>query len=294
MLPAAEREPIDLSERGLIELRLDDGTPPLAELLATHDVTIATVEVAALHAPVVVVSPRRRSDGPVALYIHGGGGLFGTPFTGIAPVLEWVDMFGMTVVSVEYRLAPEHPHPAALDDCLEAWAWVADTFGAHQALIAGMSAGAGLAASVAQRVRDQGLPAAIGVVLMYPSLDDRGGSTSARQFESGPVWNTTANAQSWRYRRGSREHVSSLSAARATRLDGLPATYIDVGSAEVFRDEAVAYALRLWAEGGRAELHVWEGGYHCFDDLAPEAAVSRAARASRNQWVARILRQESR
>jgi acetyl esterase/lipase len=78
--------------------------------------------------------------------------------------------------------------------------------------------------------------------------------------------------------------------ARATDLSGLPPAFIDVGSAETFRDEDVAYASRIWLAGGSAELHVWPGGTHGFDDAAPAAAMSADAKAARVRWLRRTLR----
>jgi acetyl esterase/lipase len=80
-----------------------------------------------------------------------------------------------------------------------------------------------------------------------------------------------------------------VSPAVADDLSGLPTTYVDAGSAEVFRDEDVAYATRIWAAGGQAELHVWAGGFHGFDALYPQARVSAEARRTRNAWLARVL-----
>jgi acetyl esterase/lipase len=97
------------------------------------------------------------------------------------------------------------------------------------------------------------------------------------------------NAFAWRSVLGDREARSYVSPALADDLSDLPTTYIDAGSAEVFRDEAVAYATRIWAAGGQAELHVWAGGFHGFDVLVPKALVSAAARAARIDWLARVL-----
>ncbi len=105
------------------------------------------------------------------------------------------------------------------------------------------------------------------------------------------MWDRQANAVAWTALLGSRrEDVSPYAApARATDLSGLPPAFLDVGSAEVFRDEVVAYASAIWAAGGEAELHVWPGGYHGFDAKVPGAALSQAAQEARLPWLRRVL-----
>jgi acetyl esterase/lipase len=124
-------------------------------------------------------------------------------------------------------------------------------------------------------------------------LDDRNQTVSANQFVDLGLWNSQSNATGWGAYLGARygtDDVSIYAApARATDLSGLPPAYIDVGSAEVFRDEAVAYASQIWTDGGDAELHVWAGGFHGFDLLAPDAQVSRESVRTRTRWVARHL-----
>ena len=124
-------------------------------------------------------------------------------------------------------------------------------------------------------------------------LDDRDATVSTTQIDGVGVWNREANVTGWSALLGDRkggDDVSIYAApARATDLSGLPTTYIDCGSAEVFRDEDVAYATALWAAGVQAELHVWAGGFHGFDTMAPQAAVSQAAIAARESWIDRVL-----
>jgi acetyl esterase/lipase len=107
------------------------------------------------------------------------------------------------------------------------------------------------------------------------------------------VWDRTANDTGWTAllgdARGGPDVSPYAAPARATDLSGLPPAFIDVGSAETFRDEAVAYASRIWAAGGIAELHVWPGAFHGFDQLAPQALVSQEAKAARLRWLRRLL-----
>lgn len=253
-------------------------------------------------APDIVLSIFRRPDhvegGPGIYHVHGGGMIMGDRHHGIDVALEWVELMDAVVVSVEYRLAPEHPDPALVDDCYAGLAWTAAHaeelgFDARRLLIVGGSAGGGLAAGVALMARDKGTPALIGQVLIYPMLDDRNETISSHQIIGEGVWDRGSNDTGWDALLGERRRTDKVSIyaapARAKDLSGLPPTFIEVGSAEVFRDEDVAYASGIWAAGGQAELHVWPGGFHGFDLTAPQAALSVIARETRTRWVRRTL-----
>ncbi len=234
---------------------------------------------------------------PCIYLIHGGGFVSGTRFSDLGRFLDWVVRFPVAVASIEYRLAPEFPHPAAFDDCNQGLEWLSRhatelNLDTDRLIIAGSSAGGGLAAAVAISARDRGGPRAIALLLMSPMLDHRNSSISAVQFSAAGNWTARDNEQAWDAllpQRGFAPPSFSASSSLATRLFGLPPTYIDVGSAEVFRDEDVGFATRIWMAGGRVELHVWEGGFHCFDLVHPQAALSRRAWNSRDSWLARVL-----
>ncbi|EOD64724.1 alpha/beta hydrolase fold domain-containing protein, partial [Amycolatopsis vancoresmycina] len=153
----------------------------------------------------------------------------------------------------------------------------------------------GLAAALALLVRDRGGPALAGQLLVCPMLDDRSDTPSAVDFDGHGLWDRTANLIGWTAylgdRRGTADVPAYAAPARAEDLSGLPPAFLDVGAVETFRDEVVTYARRIWAAGGDAELHVWPGGFHGFDSLAPEAKISRAARAARRTWLRRLLGQ---
>ncbi|MEV4346833.1 alpha/beta hydrolase [Actinoplanes sp. NPDC049596] len=235
---------------------------------------------------------------PGIYHTHGGGMIVGNNRSGVDALQDWATEVPAVIVSVEYRLAPEHPHPAPVEDCYAGLVWTA----AHaaelgidpaQLVIAGASAGGGLAAAVALMARDRGGPGLAGQMLLCPMIDDRNDTPSARQMAGLGVWDRTANDTGWTAllgdARGGPDVSPYAAPARATDLSGLPPAFIDVGSAETFRDEDVAYAGRIWQSGGRAELHVWPGGFHGFDGLAPQAAISQEARAARLRWLKRLL-----
>ncbi|MEV8368228.1 alpha/beta hydrolase [Microbacterium sp. NPDC064584] len=253
-------------------------------------------------APDITLSIFTRTDhvapGPGIFHTHGGGMILGDRFTGAEEYLNWVVELDAVVVSVEYRLAPENPDPAPVDDCYAGLVWTAahaDELGIDpdRIVIGGASAGGGLAAGVTLTARDLGGPALAGQLLIYPMLDDRNETASSHQVDGFGVWDRGSNDTGWDALLGDRRKTDAVSIyaapARAADLTNLPPAFIDVASAEVFRDEDVAYAVRIWEQGGVAELHVWPGGFHGFDAMAPQAALSLRARAARLDWLRRIL-----
>ena len=235
---------------------------------------------------------------PIVYHAHGGGMISGTPHMALPGVLDWAESLELVVVSVDYRLAPETPFPGAVEDCYAGLCWTAEHAAdlgadADRLVLAGESAGGGLTAALALLTRDRGGPVPAGLLLMAPMLDDRNDSASAHQMAGVDTWDRTRNEFGWTALLGAARggpDVSPYAApARARDLTGLPPTYLDVGSAETFRDEVVDFAARIWHSGGRAELHVWPGGFHGFDVLAPDAAISRDARAARLGWLQRLL-----
>jgi acetyl esterase/lipase len=234
---------------------------------------------------------------PVVYHTHGGGLIMGNNRYGLDPVLEWARELGVVVVSVAYRLAPEHPFPAGLDDAYAGLRWVSRHAGdiggdARRIVLAGGSAGGNLAAGLALLARDRREVEVAGQLLMYPMLDDRNDSVSVRQMTGHGVWDAISNATGWAAWLGGRTGADVppyAAPAREPNLSGLPPTFLDAGSAESFRDEIVEYARRIWAAGGEAELHVWPGAFHAFDFLAPQAKISQRARAARLHWLRRLF-----
>ncbi|MFJ6821787.1 MULTISPECIES: alpha/beta hydrolase [Streptomyces] len=280
-------------------------SPPVDSLLADRNADLREVTVRAEDGTPIrlsVFTPTHRdgtAPAPCVYWMHGGGMVMGDRFSQIDIPLEWLDEFGAVVVSVDYRLAPEATGTTLVDDCYQGLLWIAQhaaELGVDPAriVVAGASAGGGLAAGVSLLARDLDTPAIAGQLLICPMLDHRNTTVSSRQFSGEPgVWTREMNEFGWRSVLGGLtdgEVPAYVSPALAEDLSGLPTTYIDTGSAEVFRDEDTEYASRIWAAGGQAELHVWAGGFHGFDALYPRARISATARRTRTQWLARLLR----
>jgi acetyl esterase/lipase len=249
--------------------------------------------------PLLICRPAGAAVPAAAIYhVHGGGMILGDNRIGMPGILGWAEELRAAVVSVEYRLAPETPHPGPAEDCYAGLAWTAGHaselgIDPDRIVIVGGSAGGGLAAAVALMARDRGGPALAGQLLMCPMLDDRNDTPSAWQMAGRGIWDRTANETGWTALLGAGRggpDVSPYAApARVADLSGLPPAFIDVGSAETFRDEDVTYASRIWQAGGVAELHVWPGGFHGFAGMAPQAAISRDAAQAPLNWLRRLL-----
>src|SRR5699024_5031563 len=237
-------------------------------------------------------------DAPGIYGIHGGGMILGDRAFGVDGLADDVLRFGAVAATVEYRLAPEHPAPAAAEDCYAGLRW----FAAHarelgldpgRIVAGGFSAGGGLAAAVALLARDRGGPELAGQLLESPMLDDRNNTRASLQYRGRGPWDSGNNEVAWDAALGAARGTPAVSPyaapARETDLSGLPPAFVTAGSAEVFRDEAVTYASGIWAAGGRAELHVYSGGYHGFSGFSPDADVSLTAGADRRSWLHRVF-----
>lgn len=228
--------------------------------------------------PVLVYEAQGRT-GPsgALLWIHGGGLVMGAAEQANALCSRFANDLGIVVVSVDYRLAPEHPFPAGLDDCHTALVWLADhaaEMGVDPSRIAvgGDSAGGCLAASLAQMVVDRDGPALCFQLLQYPMLDDR---TALRRDIDGLLWSNTSNRYAWGaylgHPAGDDDVRPYTVPARRIDLAGLPPAWIGVGDIDLFHDEDIAYAERLRAAGVPCEVHVVPGMYHAAEMFAPTA-----------------------
>jgi len=280
-----------------------DATYTVDAVIAANEVTHEEKTITGPNGDIIlsIFRPKNSSSGthkPGIYHIHGGGMISGNRFLGLAETgLDMVQELDAVLVSVEYRLAPDDSDPAPIEDCYAGLLWVANNFeelgiDPSKLIIAGASAGGGLAAGTALLARDRKGPKLLAQCLKYPMLDDRNETMSSKQFTEGS-WSRPTNVMAWDCYLGGRSGGTDVSIyaapARATDLSGLPPAFIEVGSAEVFRDECVAYASRLWASGIQAELHVWPGAWHGFDLLFPTAAISKEAKSARNAWYRRIF-----
>jgi len=239
-----------------------------------------------------------RAPLPAIYHTHGGGMIAGDRRSGVDVFLPYVVEGLAAVVSVEYRLAPENPDPAPVEDCYAGLAWTASNatelgVDAERIIIAGASAGGGLAAGTALLARDRGFPDISHQVLICPMLDDRMETHSSQMLNGDGPWDRNDNLFGWTAllgdRRGGPDVSPYAAPARADNLADLPRTYIDTGSAETFRDESLVYAQRLSEAGVSVDLHMWGGGYHAFDLTAAHAAVSQASAATRDEFLRRAL-----
>ena len=219
---------------------------------------------------------------PAVLLLHGGGFVMGGLDSLTAQAVSTCSQLPAAVVAVDYRLAPEHPYPAALRDCASALGWTAseaERLGVDPARIAvhGMSAGGGLAAALTLLVRDRGGPPVRFQVLDAPEVDDRVETHSARSFVDTPLWNHADALLSWQhYLRGWTGDVPAHAApARAEDLSGLPPAYVVVYENDPLRDEGLAYASALLRAGVPVELHLFPGTFHRSAVIAGAAVSQR-------------------
>lgn len=239
--------------------------------------------------PVVVYEPADRAvPSGALLWMHGGGLVMGSPESGHALCGRLAAELGILVVSIDYRLAPEDPFPAGLDDCFGALMWVHDHASdlgvdVDRIAVGGDSAGAGLAACLAQLAHDRGGPAICFQLLQYPMLDDR---TPRTEGHDALVWSATSNRYAWSAYLGEpagrHDPAPYAAAARRTDLAGLPPAWIGIGDIDLFHDEAVDYAQRLDAAGVEVELHIEPGMYHAADVFVP---VARSMQQFRDRMV---------
>ncbi|MGC8634282.1 MAG: alpha/beta hydrolase [Candidatus Limnocylindrales bacterium] len=238
-------------------------------------------------------APQPPSGVPGILWCHGGGYVMGSPEQDGATYRRLIEATGAVVVAPDYRLAPAAPYPAALDDCYAALCWLRDSAASlgvaeDRLAVAGNSAGGGLTAALTLLARDRGEVAIAFQLPLYPMLDDRCATPSARENDA-PVWDAVTNRHAWRIYLGElagTDRVSPYAApARATDLAGLPPAFTYVGSIEPFRDEVVDHVRRLRAAGVPVAFEVYAGCYHGFDVVAPGAPVSRRALAEQSAWL---------
>ena len=228
--------------------------------------------------------------GPALLHFHGGGMVAGSLEIFHPYLLNYVAATGVPMLTVEYRLAPEHPHPTPVQDCFAALRWLLDhsaelSVDPARIAVMGESAGGGLAAGVTLLARDAGISLAQ-QILIYPMLDDR---TTVPDPELAPfaTWSYDDSFTGWSSLLGAAFGTDAVAheaaPARAADLRHLPPAYIEVGGLDIFRDEDIEYARRLAAAAVPVELHVHPGAPHGFDGVAPHSSLARRAMADRHR-----------
>lgn len=246
-------------------------------------------------------SNRPQAGAGAVYFIHGGGFVLGSIESEDAVAAMLCDRLGCLVASVDYRLAPEHPHPAPVEDCYAGLRWLA----AHAAdlqidpariAVYGSSAGGGLAAGLTLLARDRGGPPVALQILCCPMLDHRSATASCTTLDGLGIWDVSTNRTCWAELLGpdiaaheATGLIQYASPARAADLAGLPAAYIDIGALDILIDEARDYAARLDAAGVPVSLRIYPGAYHGFDAAAPAAAVSQSAMTARLAAVRSVV-----
>jgi acetyl esterase/lipase len=314
----SRRDLIDPESRVPLEALLEalpggfNAVPGIVERRATVAAVLATIEVPpnprvasqdrAVPGPAGAPEIGVRIYRPVAAtgalpgiyFIHGGGMVLGDIEGEDAVATMLCDQVGAVVVSVEYRLAPEHPHPAPVEDCYAGLVWTAanaaelgidpDRLGVY-----GGSAGGGLTIATSMLARDRGGPSLRFQMPIYPMIDDRNESGSSHEITDIGIWDRSANLEAWAWYLGGAEADRYAAPARAQDLSGLPPTFIDVGTVDMFRDEDIAFAARLMQAGVPTELQVNPGAYHASEVFAPDAALSGRIWARRVEALRRGL-----
>jgi len=237
--------------------------------------------------PIGVVTPA-----PVLVYFHGGAFVAGDLETEHHRCAQLAVEGACAVVSVAYRLSPEHPFPAPVDDCFAAVRWVHDSgqdvgIDPTRIAVTGASAGATIAAAVSIMARDRGGPRISLQLLLYPALDNTLTSDSVREFPVTASWTTEDTRLKWQHYLGPDPAVADSPyavPARCTDFRDVAPMYLLVAEADPLRDEAIDYAVRMMADGVRVELHHMSRVFHGFDAAMPQAVVS--ARVLREQVAA--------
>lgn len=255
--------------REMMALVVPSGPVPGEELLDITDVETSGVRVR-------VYRPRSEGTKPGVLYLHGGGFCLGTVEIEHAGAVQIANAIGAVVVSVEYRLAPENPYPAGLEDCYVGLQYLAGLGGVDPTRIAvhGQSAGGGLAAATALLARDRRGPAIRFQSLGMPELDDRLETPSMQAFVGTPLWSRPQAVKSWEYYLGGKPADGYAAPARNDDLTGLPSAYVTTMELDPLRDEGITYAMRMLAAGASVELHSYPGTFHG-SSLVTGARVSK-------------------
>lgn len=249
--------------------------------------------------PTLILSPASGTGPWPCLYMTNCGGkiIRGNLGSLTPPEVDWVVDLGIVIVVIAARVGPEDRHPAQVEDGLAGLNWVHEHGPAElnidpdRIMLFGKSGGGGVAAATALLARDRGGPQVTHQLLVYPMIDDQETYVAGR-FEGIP-WDRTSNRTGWSSMLGDDYGTANVSPyaapLRATDLAGLPPAYVEVGSADTFRDEDIAYAMRMGEAGVPVELHVWAGMTHGGEIVAPDVEVSKAMVNARTSYLRRAV-----
>ncbi|CAH0024625.1 unnamed protein product [Clonostachys rhizophaga] len=294
-IPSSVDELFELRKK---ELQRDDN------IYNDPEIDIQDINVSGLDCEIPAITLTRKGattskPRPGILFLHGGGRVMGNVYVGLAAVSELVKDLNAVIISPGYRLSPDVHGMVSVEDCYASLVWMSQNLTTYNIdparfMIAGVSAGAGIAAGVTLLARDRNGPSLCAQLLSCPMLDDRFDNLSSRQFENGRGFYTPWGRYAWKLilgddiERGTVSHY--VAPGRAEDLSDLPPAYIDAGSGEPFRDEDIAYAAKLWECGVQADLHIWGGGCHGFDLFYPTEVGAEAVK-TRYVWLRRTLRE---
>jgi acetyl esterase/lipase len=269
-----------VKRRAFVDQNLGGASP------VNPDISIKDFKVPGLHnAPEItlrVYTPKSSKDLNPAIYnIHGGGMIIGSAAMddGLATTLAL--KFNAVVVSVDYRLAPENPYPAAVEDCYAGIVWMEKNakmlkIDTDRLIVYGGSAGGGLTIATSLMARDHNnYPKIAFQMALYPMIDDRNTTLSSQQVTNVGIWDRLPNVEAWNWYLGGKPADGYAAPARAKSLKGLPPTFIDVGEVDLFRDEDIEFAKRLLEEGVTTEFHVHPGAFHASEVFVPTAQLSK-------------------
>lgn len=276
----------------------------LSEAPPTPDITIEDLDIpggdAGADVAVRLYRPQQSTGPiPVLLWMHPGGFVIGSIAMDELSSRALAAHLGCAVVSVNYRLAPEHPFPAAVEDAYSALQWIdsnADELGfdAERIVVGGASAGGGIAAGVCLLTRDRKGPKPILQWLFYPALDNLNVEPASESVPDNLFWTRENSIIGWSaYLNGNTRGADTpiyAAPARARDLGGLPDAFIGVGTADMLMEENVDYAERLAAAGATVDLKVYPGAFHAFDAFAPMTRVSQRFIADRNSALQQAIR----
>jgi len=264
--------------------------------IGVREVTIPGRDGTEIYARVYAPTEATESLRAGYVHIHGGGFVLGDLDTFEQGPVDIAAACGAVFVAPDYRLAPEHPFPAGLEDCYSTLEWLAATAGElgvdpARIGVGGESAGGGLAAGVALLARDRQGPALCFQLLEIPELDDRLDTPSMEKFIDTPLWHRPAAELSWKYYLSGTPEVLGLhyaAPARAEDLSGLPPAFVSTCEFDPLRDEGLIYAQRLLQAGVTTEVHHYPGTFHG-SELVGEAAVSRRMASDKRDALRRAL-----